>query len=217
MAADECMTPAPRISFLLPRIASERCLAPVRACEAGWRRRYARREIAPASCSVAPAPTRGCVCATCARRAGAPDVRFDVADHNGGSRRDESAGALSGCAEQRRAPHRVAPRPHPPAPARRCDNVPAVRSPWMWVPAPRVSFAATSDSRDSRSDKARLQPDCRVGHRGPNAGRGIRCGRRSFSTRRPREQERDARRGCPTLRMSVTTECPRRRAGCRVR
>jgi hypothetical protein len=126
MAADECMTPAPRISFLLPRIASERCLAPVRACEAGWRRRYARREIAPASCSVAPAATSGCVCATCARRAGAPVVRFDVADHNGGSRRDESAGALSGCAEQRRAPHRVPPgltHPH-----RRADAITCLRS-----------------------------------------------------------------------------------------
>ena len=34
-------------------------------------------------------------------------------------------------------------------------------------PAVRVSFAATSDSRDTRSCKARPQRDCRVGLRGP--------------------------------------------------
>jgi hypothetical protein len=136
----------------------------------GGRRRSARREIAPGSCSLAPAATKGCVCATHARRAGAPVRRLGGADHSGGSRRDESPGALSGCAKRRRAPHRVGPPPR--------SSTRSISSAWMTVlsmcrpgrhhsatlaAAPRVSFAATSDSRDSRSCKARLKPDCRAG------------------------------------------------------
>ena len=61
-----------------------------------------------------PRPTRRCVCATCARRAGAPGVRLDNADHSHGSRRDQSPRAVSGCATCRCAPHRVDPRPRSP-------------------------------------------------------------------------------------------------------
>ena len=49
----------------------------------------------------------GCVCATCATRTDAPVVFRRYADHRVGSRRDESPGAVSGCAVQRHAPHRA--------------------------------------------------------------------------------------------------------------
>jgi hypothetical protein len=98
----------PTLSFLRRRMAGERARSAAAAAPP-------RRETACASCPSAPAPTKGCVCATCARRAGAPAGRLGHADHMGGSRRDESARAVSGCATSRRAPHRVGPRPRSPA------------------------------------------------------------------------------------------------------
>jgi hypothetical protein len=116
-ARTRCVARLPRSQWNTVRLASAgrgpkgSMRAPWWTSEVGGRRRSARREIAPGSCSLAPAATKGCVCATHARRAGALVMRFSSADHNGGSRRDESPGALSGCAKHRRAPHRVGPPP----------------------------------------------------------------------------------------------------------
>jgi hypothetical protein len=78
-----------------------------RASGIAVRRRYAHRETARGSCSVGSAPPKGCVCATDARRAGAPGVPLDDADHRHRRRRDESPRPVSGCAARRCAPHRV--------------------------------------------------------------------------------------------------------------
>jgi hypothetical protein len=116
-ARTRCVARLPRSQWNTVRLASAgrgpkgSMRAPWWTSAVGGRRRSARREIAPGSCSLAPAATKGCVCATHARRAGALVMRFSSADHNGGSRRDESPGALSGCAKHRRAPHRVGPPP----------------------------------------------------------------------------------------------------------
>jgi hypothetical protein len=120
------------------------------------------------------------VCATCARRAGAPGVRLGTADHNGGSRRDESPGALSSCAKRRRAPHRVGPRPR--SPARRLTRTTYGRR----VRAARL-VRATSDSRDSRSGNARAPR------------------RRSARPEQGRRAQRDCRAGLGTQRGSQRT------------
>ena len=115
------------------------------------------------------------------------------ADHRVGSRRAkggapsaaaalgcQSLGALSGGAVRRRAPQRACRRVSSPCSQRRrrtdngLDGSPPVsmyrrrrRIPHGHTrpPAARVSFAATSDSRDTRRGKARPQRDCRVGLR----------------------------------------------------
>ena len=131
------------------------------------------------------------------------------ADHRVGSRREESLGAVSGCAVRRRAPQRAGRRVSPPCCGRRVPdlttdgrwpyNPPQVLLPMPSAhgqprpPAARVSFAATSDSRDTRRAKARPQRDCRVRLRDPtrvaednaegalfhatSAGARTRCGR----------------------------------------
>jgi hypothetical protein len=93
------------------------------------------------------------------------------ADHSDGTRRAKagSPGALSGCAVWRRAPHRAGRRVSPPCrgqPGAHLNNtafwlLPCLRQPTP--PAAHTSFAATSDSRDTRSCKARPERDCRVG------------------------------------------------------
>jgi hypothetical protein len=116
------------------------------------------------------------------------------ADHRAGSRRDHAGSPArhphwganrwarfpaAHCGALRNAPAAESPRP--------VVNAGTDRTPdWRWLdnpatgsrrrreggcgqtpPAARVSFAATSDSRDRRSGKARPQRDCRVGLRDP--------------------------------------------------
>ena len=121
------------------------------------------------------------------------------ADHTARSRRAESPRALSGCALRRRAPHRVGRRPRSPATQRRLRR--AARSP---RPRTRVT---------RESGKARPQRDGRVGL-GTQRGSQTTLRRARFSTRRPREQERDARRrrrGAAGERGRRPTRCGARR------
>jgi hypothetical protein len=118
------------------------------------------------------------------------------ADHTARSRREESPRALSGCALRRRAPHRVGRRPRSPAARGRRRRASRSPRPRTRVTRDRSKARPQRDGRAGLGTEAPQRAGVRVG--GP-AQRGSRTTlrRARFSTRRPREQERDARRRRP--------------------